>query len=73
MKPRAGQALVEYVLIIALLAVTLIGIMLLVGGAIGDRLVAGTNSIAECATPGQGGGNPGYGDGTAPGQCKKTQ
>jgi Flp pilus assembly pilin Flp len=68
---RSGQGLVEYVLIIALVAIALVGIMVAFRDSIGGILDATTNDVVECATPGQGGDNPGHG-GDAPGQCKKS-
>lgn len=69
MRNRSGQALIEYVLILALVAVTLATALILFRNAAASVLQPATDAV-ECASPGQGGTNPGYGEGTAPGQCK---
>lgn len=69
MRNRLGQALIEYVLILALVAVLLAIPLILFGGAAASVLQPATETV-ECLNPGQGGTNPGNGGGTAPGQCK---
>lgn len=67
---RTGQALVEYVLILALVAVTLAGALILFRQA-AAAVLESVNESVECPSPGQGGVNPGNDGGTAPGQCRK--
>lgn len=69
MRNRLGQGLIEYVLILVLVAVTLATALILFRDAAASVLQPATDAV-ECATPGQGGTNPGTGGGTAPGQCR---
>lgn len=69
MKARAGQALVEYILVIALVAVALVSSLVMLRRGIADDFAA-IPELGDCATPGEGGLPPGHG-GTPPGQCKK--
>lgn len=62
--------MVEYVLILALVAVTLAGILILFRQATASVLQSVPEAI-ECPSPGQGGVNPGNDGGAAPGQCRK--
>lgn len=70
MRNRSGQGLVEYVLIVALVAVTLVAALLLFQQAAANIFQSATTAV-ECPGPGQGGANPGNGGGVAPGQCKQ--
>lgn len=67
---RSGQALAEYVVIVALVAVTLVGALLLFREAIADQLGSPVSEEVECASPGHGGLNPGREDGTPKGLCE---
>jgi Flp pilus assembly pilin Flp len=73
MRSRWGQGLVEYVLIVALVAVTLVAALALFRNTVATELIGPVDSVAECATPGEGGARPGRDNGTAPGQCRKGQ
>ncbi|NIP80961.1 MAG: hypothetical protein GWM90_17795 [Gemmatimonadetes bacterium] len=68
---RSGQALVEYVLITALVALTLVGVLLMFRDTVGDLIGVTVVEEVECVTPGHGGENPGRDGGAPPGQCKE--
>lgn len=68
---RSGQALVEYVLVVALVAVTLIAALALFRAAVAAHVIEPVNTATECASPGNGASNPGHSGGVPPGQCKK--
>jgi Flp pilus assembly pilin Flp len=78
MMARSGQALAEYVLLVALIAVVLLTALLLLGGSVAEPFADVACAMHECegsapgggqpeAPPGQGGTPPGQG-GTPPGK-----
>lgn len=67
---RSGQALGEYILMVAIVAVTLLSAVAFLRDAIAAH-ATGPDVLVECVTPGEGGANPGVGGGTPPGQCRK--
>lgn len=71
MRARPGQGLVEYVLIVAVVALGLIGALVIFRNVLWSEVVAPVNERVECASPGQGGANPGHGGGTPRGQCQR--
>lgn len=66
---RPGQALVEYVLILALVAIVLASSLYLFRNVL-LPVVRQVPEEVECLTPGKGGTAPGQG-GYAPGRCRK--
>jgi Flp pilus assembly pilin Flp len=70
---RSGQALVEYILIIALVAVVLLVSLVAFRSALAPTIGSIEETVEEtandCPPPGQGGLPPGQG-GVAPGQCR---
>lgn len=71
MRARPGQGLVEYVLIVAIVALSLIGALLVFRNVLWSGVVTPVNERVECASPGQGGANPGNAGGTPRGQCQR--
>jgi hypothetical protein len=67
---RAGQALVEYILVIAMVAVILLTSLLAFRHSLEGRVDdLDVGRAADCPPPGHGGTAPGHG-GEPPGQCK---
>jgi Flp pilus assembly pilin Flp len=74
MMARSGQALVEYILLIALVAVALLASLLLFRGVLAERLLEVSETVeshmpgAQPGDPGGGTGPPGNGGNLPPGQ-----
>jgi hypothetical protein len=68
---RSGQALVEYVIMLVVVAMALIAALTHFGTALEPEVLGDT--VEECASPGQGGYQPGKGGGTPRGQCLKAK
>lgn len=67
---RPGQALVEYILVIAIVAVMLITSLVFFQKTLGASIEdIDVSKSVNCPSPGHGGAIPGQG-GTAPGQCR---
>lgn len=73
-KERAGQGLVEYALLLTLVALAVIAAAAMLGQQTsrtvqGAQTVLGGQVAAPCLSPGAGGANPSQG-GASPGQCR---